>query len=61
MFRTPWETLVALLGLTGFLYAGSIIFLVGVQLDELLENGELEPFLRPGPARAGGRPARARR
>jgi membrane protein len=35
-FTSAWGTLTAFLVLTAFLYTSSIIFLVGVQLDELL-------------------------
>ena len=45
-FQSPWGSLVMILVLTAFLYTNSIIFLVGVQLDELLEDRKLERFLR---------------
>jgi membrane protein len=63
-FQSTWGSLVVILVLTSFLYVNSIVFLVGVQLDELLEDGILEPYLPlPRSARArsgGGRARRAR-
>jgi membrane protein len=37
-FRTPAGTLLGLLVLTGYLYVSAAVFLVGVQLDELLRK-----------------------
>ncbi|MGI8421146.1 MAG: YihY/virulence factor BrkB family protein [Gaiellaceae bacterium] len=51
-FRTPWGTLTALLLLTGTVYWATIVFLTGVELDELARDEQ---------ARGGARPARARR
>jgi membrane protein len=45
-FRSPWGSLVVIFVLTSFLYVNSIVFLVGVQLDELLEDRVLAKFLR---------------
>jgi len=44
-FTTAWGSLVLVLVLTAFLYVNSIIFLVGVQLDELIEDGKLKPYV----------------
>jgi membrane protein len=60
-FKSTWGSLVVILVLTSFLYVNSIVFLVGVQLDELLEDGVLEPFLRFRSGRARSGRARARR
>jgi membrane protein len=38
-FRSTWGSFVVVLVLTAYLYVSSIIFLVGVQLDELLRAG----------------------
>jgi membrane protein len=38
-FRTPIGTLTTLLVLTSYLFVSAIVFLVGVQLDELLRKG----------------------
>ena len=37
-FRSPTGALLGVLLLTGYLFVGSIVFLVGVQLDELLRK-----------------------
>jgi uncharacterized BrkB/YihY/UPF0761 family membrane protein len=37
-FRSTWGTFVAVLVLTGYLYTSSIVFLVGVQADELVRK-----------------------
>jgi membrane protein len=37
-FRTPVGSLTGLLVLTGYIYVSAIVFLVGVQLDELLRK-----------------------
>lgn len=37
-FRSTWGTFVAILVLTGYLYTSAIIFLVGVQADELVRK-----------------------
>jgi membrane protein len=39
-FKSPIGSLTAVLVLTGYLFLASIIFLAGVQLDELLRKGE---------------------
>ena len=61
-FRSAWGTLVLALVVMNFVYVNAIVFLVGVQLDELLEDGLLQPYLplpRSARRRSGG--ARARR
>jgi membrane protein len=37
-FQSTWGTFVAVLALTGYIYTSSIVFLVGVQLDELVRK-----------------------
>jgi YihY family inner membrane protein len=37
-FRSAWGTFVAVLVLTGYLYTSAIVFLVGVQADELIRK-----------------------
>jgi uncharacterized BrkB/YihY/UPF0761 family membrane protein len=37
-YKSPTGSLVALLTITGYLFASSVVFLVGVQLDEILRQ-----------------------
>jgi membrane protein len=37
-FRSAWGSFVAILVLTGYLYTSAIVFLVGVQADELVRK-----------------------
>jgi membrane protein len=45
-FTSPWGTFVLALVVMNFVYVNTIVFFVGVQLDELLEDGKLERFLK---------------
>ena len=61
-----WGTPVLLLVVMNFVYVNTIVFLVGVQLDELIEDGILQQYLPlprsgRGRARNGAAPARRSR
>jgi len=65
-FRSAWGTPVLLLVVMNFVYVNTIVFLVGVQLDELIEDGILQQYLPlprsgRGRARNGAAPARRSR
>lgn len=57
-FRSTWGSFVVVLVATAYLYTSSIIFLVGVELDELLREGAAEGAGLVDKLRAAFAPAR---
>lgn len=59
-FESTFGFVAAGMLLTGYLYASSIVFLVGAQVDELLRE-DVKGGTGSGPSRRGSRPRRGRR